>query len=122
MCQVPVAHACNHSYSGGRDQKENGSKPAQANSSRDPISRNPSQKRAGGVAQGVGPEFKLQYCKRKKKRAYECSLQLLLLSIFFHVSKELVLQLKSPDHEKPHLDLKEECYGLNMANLLQSSC
>jgi hypothetical protein len=26
------------------------------------------QKRAGGVAQGVGPEFKLQYCKKKKKR------------------------------------------------------
>jgi hypothetical protein len=31
------------------------------NGSRDPISKkkNPSQKRAGGVAQGVGPEFKL---------------------------------------------------------------
>jgi hypothetical protein len=26
-----------------------------------------SQKRAGGVAQGVGPEFKSQYCKKKKK-------------------------------------------------------
>jgi hypothetical protein len=25
--------------------------------------KNPSQKRAGGVAQGVGPEFKAQYCK-----------------------------------------------------------
>jgi hypothetical protein len=25
-------------------------------------------KRAGGVAQGVGPEFKSQYCKRKKKK------------------------------------------------------
>jgi hypothetical protein len=25
--------------------------------------KNPSQKRAGGVAQGVGPEFKPQYCK-----------------------------------------------------------
>jgi hypothetical protein len=24
--------------------------------------------RAGGVAQGVGPEFKLQYCKKKKKK------------------------------------------------------
>jgi hypothetical protein len=23
--------------------------------------KNPSQKRAGGVAQGIGPEFKLQY-------------------------------------------------------------
>jgi hypothetical protein len=24
------------------------------------------KKRAGGVAQGVGPEFKPQYCKKKK--------------------------------------------------------
>jgi hypothetical protein len=23
---------------------------------------------AGGVAQGVGPEFKLQYCQKSKKR------------------------------------------------------
>jgi hypothetical protein len=50
----------NPSYSGGRDQEDCGSKPAQANSSQDPISKNPSQKRAGGVAQGAGPEFKPQ--------------------------------------------------------------
>jgi hypothetical protein len=31
----------------------------------DPISKNPSQKRAGGMAQGVGPEFKPQYHKKK---------------------------------------------------------
>jgi hypothetical protein len=42
-------------------------KPAQANSSKDPISKKKSQKRAGGVAQDVGPEFKLQYFKKKKK-------------------------------------------------------
>jgi hypothetical protein len=29
--------------------------------------KNPSQKRSGGVAQGVGPEFKPQYQKKKKK-------------------------------------------------------
>jgi hypothetical protein len=29
--------------------------------------KNPSQKRAGGVALGEGPEFKLQYLKKKKK-------------------------------------------------------
>jgi hypothetical protein len=28
--QVTVAHACNPSYSGGRDQEDHGSKPAQA--------------------------------------------------------------------------------------------
>jgi hypothetical protein len=38
-------------------------KPAQANSSQDPL-----QKRASGVAQGVGPEFKLQCYKKKKKK------------------------------------------------------
>jgi hypothetical protein len=27
------------------------------------------KKRAGGVAQGVGPEFKPQYCKKKKKKS-----------------------------------------------------
>jgi hypothetical protein len=26
------------------------------------------QKRAGGVAQGVGPELRPQYCKKKKKK------------------------------------------------------
>jgi hypothetical protein len=48
-----VAHTCNPSYSGGRDQEDHDSKPAQANSSQDPISKNPSQKRADGVAQIV---------------------------------------------------------------------
>jgi hypothetical protein len=33
-----VAHTCNPSYSGGRDQKDSGSKAAWANSSLDPIS------------------------------------------------------------------------------------
>jgi hypothetical protein len=46
-------------------------KPAWANSSRDPISKNPSQKRAGGVAQGVGPEFKHPIPKKKKKKKKE---------------------------------------------------
>jgi hypothetical protein len=30
--------------------------------------KNPSQKRAGGVAQCLAPEFKPQYCKKKKKK------------------------------------------------------
>jgi hypothetical protein len=41
----------------------------QANSSRDPISKNHAQKRAGGVTQGIGPKFKLQYCKTKPMSA-----------------------------------------------------
>jgi hypothetical protein len=61
-----VDHACNPSYSGGRDQEDPSLKPAQANSSGDPISKKTlHKKRAGGVAQGVGPEFKSQYCKNK---------------------------------------------------------
>jgi hypothetical protein len=31
------------------------------------LEKPPSQKRAGGVVQGVGPKFKPQYCKKKKK-------------------------------------------------------
>jgi hypothetical protein len=35
----PVTHTCNSSYSGDRDQEDCGSKPARANSLRDPISK-----------------------------------------------------------------------------------
>jgi hypothetical protein len=63
-----VALAYNPSYSGGRNQEDYSSKPAQANSSRDPIKKTPSQKSAGGMTQGVDPEFKIQYRKKKKKR------------------------------------------------------
>jgi hypothetical protein len=73
LSQVPVAHACNPSYLGGRDQEDHGLKQARANSSQDPIlkipiTKIPITKRVGGMAQGEGPEFKLQYCKKKKKR------------------------------------------------------
>jgi hypothetical protein len=58
-----VAHTCNPSYSGGSRFEASG-----ANSSLDPISKIANtKKRAGGVAQGVGPEFKPQYHKKKKK-------------------------------------------------------
>jgi hypothetical protein len=58
MSQVPVAHAYNPSYSGCRDQEDCGLKSALANSSQGPILKIPNTKRAGGVDQGVGPEFK----------------------------------------------------------------
>jgi hypothetical protein len=51
-------HIYNPSYSGGRDQEDQGL---------ETLSRkNPSQKRAGGVAQDIGPEFKPQYHKNLK--------------------------------------------------------
>jgi hypothetical protein len=65
---MPVAHACNPSYSVDRDQEDHNLKPARPNSSQDPISKkNSAQKRAGEVAQGVGPEFKPQHHQKKKK-------------------------------------------------------
>jgi hypothetical protein len=57
---VSVAHACNSSYSGGRDKEDRSLKPAWEN-------RNPSQKGPGGVAQDVGPESKPQYRKTNKQ-------------------------------------------------------
>jgi hypothetical protein len=33
--------------------------------------KKPSQKRAGGVTQGVIPEFKLQYCKKRNNKRKE---------------------------------------------------
>jgi hypothetical protein len=63
-----VAHACNPSYSGGRNKENQGSKSAQANSSQDPISKMPITKRAGGIAQGEDPEFKTQYRKKQQQK------------------------------------------------------
>jgi hypothetical protein len=63
-----VAHICNPSYSGSREQGDHSSKPARQIIHETLSRRNPSQKRAGGVAQGEGHEFKPQYCKKKKKK------------------------------------------------------
>jgi hypothetical protein len=60
-----VAHACNPTYTGGRDQEDLGLKPAQANSLWDPILKTYHKNKAAGVFQGVGPEFKPQYLKKK---------------------------------------------------------
>jgi hypothetical protein len=49
LTQALVAHTCNPSYSGGRDQEDFGSKPAWTNSLQDPISKNPSHKNKGLV-------------------------------------------------------------------------
>jgi hypothetical protein len=47
--QALVAHTCSPSYSGGRDQEDRNSKPAQAKVLR-PYIKKKSQKRVGGVA------------------------------------------------------------------------
>jgi hypothetical protein len=56
----------NPSYSGGRDQEDCGSKTVHETLSQ----RNPSQKRCGGVAQGIGLESKPN-TEEKKKRERE---------------------------------------------------
>jgi hypothetical protein len=49
--QVQVTHTYNPSYSGGRDQEDHGSKPAWANSSRDPMSKKAHHKKKNGVVE-----------------------------------------------------------------------
>jgi hypothetical protein len=65
---VPVAHACNPSYSGGRDQEDVGLKPLGKQFIMRPYLKKKTlhKNRAGGMAQGVGPEFKPQYHKINK--------------------------------------------------------
>jgi hypothetical protein len=65
---MPVAHTCNPSYSGGRDQEDLSSKPAWANNPRDPILKKPITKKDCVMAQSVGPKFKPQYRKKKFKK------------------------------------------------------
>jgi hypothetical protein len=63
--QMPVAQACNPSYSGGRDQ-EDGVQSQPREIVRETLSQKTFHKnRVGGVAQGEGPEFKTQYRKKK---------------------------------------------------------
>jgi hypothetical protein len=60
--RAPVAQGYNPNYLGCRDQEDHVSKLAQANSSRDPISKKMHHtKIAGRVTQGIGPKFKPKY-------------------------------------------------------------
>jgi hypothetical protein len=74
-----VVHIYNpSSYSRSRDQEDHDSKPAQANSLEDPIwkkhiLKKKNLKKAGGVAQGIDPEFKPQYRIEKKRMVVEFS-------------------------------------------------
>jgi hypothetical protein len=65
---VLVAHACNPSYSGGRDQEDHSSKPPGQIVQETLSQKKSSQKKGCGVAQSVDPEFKPQYHTKKKKR------------------------------------------------------
>jgi hypothetical protein len=65
-----AAHVYNPSYLGGRNQEHHSSKPAKANSSKDPISKKPITKKKGWWSGSrYRPEFKFkpQYHKTKIK-------------------------------------------------------
>jgi hypothetical protein len=66
MSQAPVAHPCNPSYSGGRDQEDSGSKPTWANS--EILSREyPTQIRVAYVEEYLPSKCEAQYYQEKKK-------------------------------------------------------
>jgi hypothetical protein len=67
---VLVAHTYNLKYSGGRDQKDWGLKPAPANSSVTLISKKLITEKGLQMTQGADPEFKYQYCKKTKKKMF----------------------------------------------------
>jgi hypothetical protein len=48
-----LTHTCNPSYLGSIDQEDHGSRPAQTNSSRDPISKIPNTEKGWWMAQVV---------------------------------------------------------------------
>jgi hypothetical protein len=73
---VPVAHACNPSYSGGRDQEDCGSKPGKTNNLQDPISKKKSITKKGwwSGSSGRAPTYQVlssnpSTIKKKKKEA-----------------------------------------------------
>jgi hypothetical protein len=67
---VLVAHACNPSYSVGRDQKDLGSKPAWANSSQDPSLKKPFTKKWMVVWLKVKALGSNPNTAKKKKKLY----------------------------------------------------
>jgi hypothetical protein len=89
---VPVAHACNPSYSGGRDQDNCSLKSAWANSSQDPISKIPNTKQdwQSGSSGRVPTQqvFKPQN-QRKKKMACICACSFLQYTDSVLLGKQL---------------------------------
>jgi hypothetical protein len=66
--QAPVAHSCNPSYSGGRDQEDRSLKPVQENSSQDPVSKKPTTKKGWLSGSRWRPWVRAPVPEKKKKR------------------------------------------------------
>jgi hypothetical protein len=62
-----VTHTCNPSYSGDREQEDQGSKPAPANSSRDPISKKPITKKGWWSDSRCRPWVQTPVPQKKKR-------------------------------------------------------
>jgi hypothetical protein len=90
-----VAHTYNPHYSEGRDEEDHGLKPAQANTSQNPVLKNLSQNKTGRVAQGEGPEFKPSKRRRREEEIIQMSKYTKQYSTFSSI-KEM--------QSKPHYD------------------
>jgi hypothetical protein len=86
--QAPVAHACNPSYSGGRDQEDRGSRPPRKIVPRDPYSKKPFTKKGLVEWLKVVSEFKPQYCSKKKK------------DVKIHIFRHLVSEMEAKDFRR----------------------
>jgi hypothetical protein len=68
MIQAPLAHTCNLSYSGSRNQEDHSSKPAQANSSPDPVLKKPFTKKSWWSGLRWRPWVQTSVLEKKKKK------------------------------------------------------
>jgi hypothetical protein len=66
-CWALIAHICNPSYSRGRDQEDQGLKPSQANSSKDPITKKPTTKKGWQSGSRCRPWDQTPVLQEKKK-------------------------------------------------------
>jgi hypothetical protein len=66
-----VTHACNPSYSGGRDQEDLYLKPAWANSLQDPISKKPFKKKGWCSGPRRRPSVQAPVLQKRKKKKKE---------------------------------------------------
>jgi hypothetical protein len=90
--QAPETHACNLSYSGGRDHEDRGSKPAQVNCEILP-QKYPTQERAGRMAQVVERlPSQCECCQKRMSAVSEMSTVLAL---------EALAALSGPRHWPP---------------------
>jgi hypothetical protein len=83
-CQALVAHTCNPSWSGSRDQEDHSLKPPLANSSVRPYLKKPFTKKDWWSGSRSSPEIKPKYHKKKQTILQVSS----CLNVFFFLQLE----------------------------------